>query len=185
MSNSGGGQPPKKETVYSGPVPPGFGTRTQSSSTTATAISGTVYNGPAPGGTVFDETKFVAKKPDRSMAVAATTKKIRWFSLRFFLVAAVSLIEYFALRESDSTVAMASLFVFFVFLLIGIFAMRLSRVAFLVALAIYGLDTAGILLWALNTDGGLFFAMKPLIVHGIILHQLYLNYGLLVDLHTD
>lgn len=183
MSSSGNGQPPKKETVYSGPTPTAFATRTAQSA--GSAGGGTVYNGPAPGGTVFDETKFVAKRPDRSLAVAATTRKVRWFSLRFFVVAAVTLFEAYIFRDDDPTVAMASLLVGVVFLVIGIFAMRLSRVAFLAALAIYGLDTLGIFLWAMGTDGGLLFAIKPLIVHGVILHQLYLNYGMLVDLHTD
>ena len=184
MGNSGNGQPPKKETVYSGPTPAAFAARTAPSAA-GTAGSGTVYNGPAPGGTVFDETKFVAKRPDRSLAVAATTKRVRWFSVRFFVVAAITLFEAYIFRDNDPTVAMGSFLVGVVFLVIGIFAMRLSRVAFLVAMAIYALDTVGVFLWAMSTDGGLFFAIKPLIVHGVILHQLYLNYGLLVDLHTD
>ncbi|MCI0351704.1 MAG: hypothetical protein L0Z53_19975 [Acidobacteriales bacterium] len=183
MNNSGNGQPPKKETVYSGPVPPAFAQR--SSAPAATATQGTVYSGPDPGGTVFDETNFVAKKPDRSLAVAATTSKVRWFALRFFIAAAVSFYEFYIFRDDDSTIAMTSFFVGLVFLAIGVFAMRLSRIAFLVALGIYVLDTVGLFLWAMNSDGGFFFAIKPLIVHGVILHQLYLNYGLLVDLHTD
>jgi hypothetical protein len=183
MSNSGNGQPPKKETVYSGPTPTAFATRTAPSAGAATG--GTVYSGPAPGGTVFDESKFVPKRPDRSMAVLATAKKVRWFSLRFFVVAAVTLFEAYIFRDDDPTVAMGSLLVGVVFVVIGIFAMRLSRVAFLAALAIYSLDTLGLFLWAMSTDGGFFFAIKPLIVHGVILHQLYLNYGMLVDLHTD
>src|SRR5262245_2359043 len=185
MSNSGNGQPPKKETVYSGPVPTAFAARTASSARGAIPASGTVYSGPAPGGTVFDETKFVPKQADRSLAVAATTNKVRWFSLRFFLVAAVTLFEAYIFRDDDPTVAMGSLLVGVVFLAIGIFAVRLSRVAFLVAMAIYALDTLALLLWAMSTDGGFFFAVKSLIVHGVILHQLYLNYGMLVDLHTD
>ena len=184
MSNSGNGQPPKKETVYSGPTPTAFAARTAPARPGATG-GGTVYNGPAPGGTVFDESKFVPKRADNSLAVAATTSKVRWFAVRFFIVAAVSFFEFYVLRDDQPTVAMTSLFVGLVFLCIGIFAMRLSRVAFLVAMAIYGLNTLGIVLWAMNTDGGLFFALRPLVVHGVILHQLYLNYGLLVDLHTD
>ena len=184
MNNSGNGQPPKKEPVYSGPAPATSAARSSSGAAAAPA-KGTVYNGPAPGGTVFDESKFVARKPDNFLAVAATTSKVRWFALRFFIVAAVSLYEFYIFRDDDSTVAMTSLFVGLVFMCIGIFAIRLSRVAFLVAMAIYSLDTLGIFLWAMNTDGGFFFAIKPLIVHGVILHQLYLNYGMLVDLHTD
>jgi uncharacterized protein (DUF983 family) len=110
---------------------------------------------------------------------------VRWFSLRFFAVAAVSFYEFYIFREDDAAIAMTSLLVGAIFLAIGFFAMRLSRIAFLVALAIYGLNTLALCLWAMSTDGGIFFAIKPLFVHAVILHQLYLNYGLLVDLHTD
>jgi hypothetical protein len=184
MNNSRGGPPPKKETVYEGPVPSAYAGRSQAPQGPAAATA-TVYNGPAPRETVFDQAKFAPRKTDRSLAVAATTNKVRWFALRFFAVAAVSFYEGYIFREDDATLATASLLVGALFLGIGFFAMRLSRIALLVAMAIYGLDTLGLFLCAISTDGGIFFAISTLFVHAVILQQLYLNYGLLVDLHTD
>lgn len=184
MGISGNGQPPKKETVYSGPVPAAFAAQT-SSSVAATADPGTVFNGPAPGETIFDETKFVPKKPDRSVAIAGSKDKVQRMSVLFFVVAGLSLIEYLTYRGNDTTIAVNAIGIFVIFLIIGIFAMRLSKTAFLVAMGLYALDTA-VLLWSVFGNGGsLLFVAWPLLTHGIILHRLYLTYGILVDLQTS
>ena len=182
MSNNGGGQPPKRETVYGGPMPSTFSARSQMPAGGSAAV-GTVYEGPPPTETVFDESKFVPKRPDRSVAIAATKEKVQRMSVLFFVVAGLSLLEYFAYQGHDSAIAINSIAVFVIFLIIGIFAMRMSRAAFLVAMALYGLDTAVLLWWLFGAGGTLLFVAWPLLIHGIILYRLYITYGMLADLH--
>jgi len=180
MNNNGGGHPPKKETVYGGPMPSAYASRSHAPASGSAAV-GTVYE-EAPSETVFDESKFVAKRPDRSVAIAATKEKVQRMSVLFFVVAGFSLIEYFTYQGHDGAIAVNSIAVFVIFLIIGIFAMRMSRAAFLVALALYALDTAALLWWLFGSGGTLLFVAWPLLVHGIILYRLYLTYGMLTDL---
>src|SRR5581483_2227943 len=51
--------------------------------------------------TVFDETTFVPNRPNCTIAVNSTTQKVQRASLRFFIVAGVSLFEAFYFRSSD------------------------------------------------------------------------------------
>jgi len=182
MSNNGSGQPPKKETVYGGPMPGTFAARSQMPGGGSAAV-GTVYEDAPATETVFDESKFVPKRPNRSVAIAATKDKVQKMSVLFFVVAGLSLIEYFTYHGHDSAIAVNSIAVFVIFLIIGIFAMRMSRAAFLVAMALYALDTAALLWWLFGSGGTLLFVAWPLLVHGIILYRLYLTYGMLADLH--
>jgi hypothetical protein len=185
MGHSGNRQPAKKETVYSGPVPPAFAAQTSGTAPAVAAERGTVYGGPEPGGTVFDETKFVPKQPNRSVAIAATKDRVQRMSVLFFVVAGLSLIEYITYRGHDSAIMVKSIATFVIFLTIGIFAMRLSRAAFVVAMALYGLDTAVMLWWLFGSGGMLLFIALPLLIRGIILYRLFLTYGMLADLNSS
>lgn len=164
---------PVKETVYGGPPVE------------------TVYSGPTPAaaknavaGTVYDPAKHKPNQADYSVTRKAVTKKIQYASVRFFVVAAISLAEYFIYRGADQDLtAYSALFTATVFMVIGLFAIRLSRGAFLAGLLLYGLDTLGLVYTGLTSDLGIFFVAKPLIVHGIILYRLYASYQLIGDLH--
>ncbi len=139
--NDGFGQAPKKkETVYSGPTP-GMDNKAFAMASVPGA-SGTVYSGPTPGGTVyggpspsgagstvFDENKFTAKNVDASVAIKATTRRVRATAIGFFIVAGISLLEAIFYWSSDTPLAMSSAIVFAIFLIIGIFTFRLSRVS--------------------------------------------------------
>jgi hypothetical protein len=106
-------------------------------------------------------------------------------STLFFIVAGLSLLDYFSYHGNDAAIAVNSIGIFVIFLIIGIFAMRMSRAAFLVAMSLYALDT-GILLWRVFGAGGtLLFVAWPLFIHGIILYRLYVTYGMLADLHAS
>src|SRR5438067_10666368 len=164
---------PKTETVYGGPI----------------AMHQTVLPGTwpaAPGKeTLFDAQKFSAKRPDSSLARAAASKQVKMASIRFFIVAGVTLLETFAyMSRGQQTLAMSSAFVCAVFGLIGFFIFRLSKAALLCGIAIYGLNTAMMLFGAMQVEGGVMFLLWPLVVHGIILYRLYRTYGLLSDLHA-
>lgn len=165
------GSAPIKETVYNGP-------------THETVYSGDNANhASAPAGTVYDPAKHVPKKLNTSTARNAVTKTIRYASVRFFVIAAICVAEFFIYQGDESVMAYSALLTAVVFGLFGIFALRLSRGAFMAAMIWYGLDTLLLAIAALNTDFGIFFAAKPLIVHGVIIYRLYKNYELLGDLH--
>ncbi|MFB3815248.1 MAG: hypothetical protein ACE14L_14165 [Terriglobales bacterium] len=159
---------------------------------------GTVYNGPSVpvenlwGGnrrgtgdapkteTVFDETTFVARKTDNSVAVAATRKKARAMSLRFFLVAVISGVEaaLFAGYELLPLAAAAVLVALF-FTVLGMFAFRMSKNAFLAGALVYAGDTLFLLtMWSP-------MVLYAIIVHCIIAWRLYCMYGLIRELEYD
>ena len=195
--NDGFGQAPKKkETVYSGPTP-GMDNKAFTMASVPGA-SGTVYNGPTPGGTVyggpspapaaagtvFDEGKFVAKKPDASVAIKATTTRVRWATLRFFVVAAISLIEAIYYGSDRPILSIYDGIVFVVFLTIGIFAFRLSRVAFLVGMSIYVMGTLLLIFLAIMIDGGFILFIYDIAIHILIVYRLWVAYGHLEELHS-
>ncbi|HTD24337.1 MAG TPA: hypothetical protein VK738_16895 [Terriglobales bacterium] len=198
MSN-GTGQGPKKETVYSGstpgidnkgftkpPAPGTTGTVYGGPSATQGATQGTVYGGPSPQGTVFDENKFAPKanKVNASVAIKATTRRVRATAIGFFIVSGISLLEAIFYWTSDTPLAIGSAFTFGVFLIIGFFTFRLSRVALLAGIAIYLLDTLLILYQAFATEGGLMASIFDIALHAFILYRLWLTYGQLEELHS-
>ena len=161
---------------------------------------GTVYNGPdidpdgtvysvAPrsasaGGTVFDESTFVPKKQNYSVTRTAVTGTIRKASVRFFIYSAVSLLEFFVFYGANMLAAGMAMASFLVFLVIGIFAYRLSRVAFLAALALYGLGTLMIAIFAFTSDLGVLFYCRVLVVRCIVFYNILQQYNLLNELHA-
>jgi len=167
------GQTPKKETVYGGSTPPldnkafakppapgtkgtvyGGPAPTQGTQGTvysgAAPTQGTVYSGPEPSGTVFDESKFVTKKADASVAIKATTRSVRGVAVMIFIAAALSLIEALIFWSDSPIEGISAAIVCGIFVIIGFFVYRMSRVAFLIALVIYALGTLALLYDAIN-----------------------------------
>ena len=161
--------------VYDGPPVPMY-----SSAATATA--------PKPaegaGGTVFDESKFVAKRADASVAVAATTKRVQGASFRFFFVAGLAMFELFILSSKgvDRNLLIAQGVTAAFFGLLGIFAYRLNKTAFLVGMAIYGFDTLYLAYTGWQTS--LVFVAYAIFVRCTIIYRLYLAYGMICDLEN-
>jgi len=103
-----------------------------------------VYSGP-PAGQVYDEKLHTPTRVDSTVARKAVTKTIRFASLRFFLVALASLVESIIYWNDQPTIALGAAAVAMVFVVVGIFALRLNRNAFLVAMGIYGLQTLSLI----------------------------------------
>lgn len=139
-------------------------------------------NVPQKAETLYDETKHVAYKPDTTISRAATQSTMRKASIRFFLVAGLTLLELMLKHDSMSS-NILNVLVILVFGTIGIFVFKMHRGAFLAALGLYGFSTLIILIAALSDDYGIFFYARTLAIRGYMLYQMYLNYGLLCDLH--
>jgi hypothetical protein len=176
--SDGTGQAPKKETVYSGPTPG------MDNAQYAQPSASTVSSGPAPAaaGTVFDESKFVARKVDSSRAREVTTRKVRRQTWRFFIVAGLSLVEVMLYWASDPLFAISAGMVCAVFLAIGIFAYRLSRTAFYIGTGIYAAQTLLLLYLFFFSDGGFLFWAEPLVIHALIVYRLWVAIGHLNEL---
>jgi len=136
------------------------------------------------GGTVFDETKFVAKGANASVAVAATTKRVQRSSFRFFFVAGLALFEFFALsaRGADQSLLIVQGVVVALFGLLGLFAYRLNKTAFLVGMLVYGLST--LLLVYTGWQTSMLFVGYAIFVRCTIIYRLYLAYGMICDLES-
>ena len=160
--------------VYDGPPVPMY-----SPAATATAMAAEGV-----GGTVFDETKFAAKRPDASVAVAATTKRVQGASFRFFFVAGLAMFELFVLSSKgvDQSVLIATGAVALVFGLLGIFAYRLNKAAFLAGIIVYGLATLMLVYQGWQTS--FVFVAYAIFVRCTIIYRLYLAYGMICDLEN-
>jgi hypothetical protein len=136
------------------------------------------------GGTVFDESKFVAKRPDASVAVAATTKRVQGASFRFFFVAGLAMFELFVLssRGVDQNLLIAQGVTAVFFGLLGIFAYRLNKTAFLVGMLVYGLDTLYLAYTGWQTS--YVFVAYAIFVRCTIIYRLYIAYGMICDLES-
>jgi len=136
------------------------------------------------GGTVFDETKFAPKTANASVAVAATTKRVQGASFRFFFVAGLAMFEFFVLssRGVDQSVLIAQGVTAAFFGLLGLFAYRLSKTAFLVGILVYGLDTLFLVYTGWQTS--FLFVGYAIFVRSTIIYRLYLAYGMICDLQS-
>ena len=161
----------QKETVYSGSALPVNSWAVAE----APAAAATVYSGPAQE-TVFDETKFQPRKTNNSLAAQKTTSRVRAASMRFFIVAGVALLElmYFGAKGQEN-LSIASAFVLLVFGILGVYAYRLNKGAFLVGALIYAADTVMVLMA---------FDILAVVIHAVILYRLYTAYGLICDLEA-
>jgi hypothetical protein len=179
MSNPPQAPAAKKETLYEGP-PPAAAWRVPEA---PLAKKETVYGGPAAPAkeTLFDESRFVAKTSDNSLAVRATTGQIRRASLRFFIVAGITLLEGIYLGQAgDKVGALAAGVVVAVFALLGIFAYRKSKAAFLVGMGLYALDTLLLILVGMNST--VILVAYAVVVHCIVIYRLYVAYGMIREL---
>jgi len=167
--------PKSLPSVYEGPPP--------AAKYTASTIAAPI---PGASGTVFDETKFVAKQAsgNASVAVAATTKRVQGASFRFFFVAGLAMFEFFLLssRGADQNLLIAQGITAGFFGLLGLFAYRLSKTAFLVGMIVYGLDTLFLAYTGYHTS--FLFVGYAIVVRCTIIYRLYLAYGMICDLES-
>jgi hypothetical protein len=175
MSSSSFGQGPKKETIYSGPVP---------------STQGTVYNGPSGGGTAYNGAPAATAYRPAVAQPIGTAAQANPHSHKagnlFFLIAGLSVLNtVLALAQAPFAMALGlgitrvldavarqgnvagpaiviNLVVIGVFALIGFFARKGSRAAILIGIILYALDTAP-----------LFLFTPPLII-SILVHGYFL-----------
>jgi hypothetical protein len=207
MSNttigSGAGTGTKKETVYSGPSPqPRQGTVSSGPPpapaggtvygglapgtnggmiSKAPAATGTVYDGPGTGGTVYNPAR--QNPAARPVQGAANTGGAKGGAI-FFVIAAFSALNTLLIlahapfvmavglavtrvrANGDMTpVLVLNAIVLGVFVALGVFAMKGSKAAFLVGLLLYAGDTALLLL-----SGDAALHIPSILVHGFFLY---------------
>jgi len=131
--------------------------------------------------TIFNETTFIAKKVDTSASRSLVTRMVQRASVRFFAVAALSLLEMYISRD-NLPVAISSGVVFVAFSIVGIYTFKLNLKALLFAIGIYTCRTVFIAVSAMMGDG-IFMMILPLFLQGFMIYNLLRTYGLLVDLH--
>ena len=131
--------------------------------------------------TVFDETKFVPKRPDCTIAVNSTTKKIQRASMRFFVVSGVSFLEAFYFRSDWKMVAMCGV-VAVIFGVLGSLVYKLNKGAVLAAMGLFAVETIQLLVHGWNTT--MLTVIYAVLVHSAIIYRLYLTYGMICDLET-
>jgi hypothetical protein len=141
-------------------------------------------NAPAKTETLYDESKQVAYKPDTTMARASMTSKARGMSVRFFIFAALNLLEFMGLKSVYPVYAAFSLLAGFVFLAVGIYAFKVHRNAFLAAAGVYALQILWRVYLAFNTSAGIFGIAISLVIKCMVLWQIYQIYVQLVELHN-
>ncbi len=168
MAESGLGTAPARVRETSGPG---------STSGSATATTPAAHQQ-----TVFDESTFVPKRPDNSLAVNSTTEKVQRASIRFFIVTGVSLIEAMFFSLSDVKVAVACGVVAVVFGVLGALMYRLNKAAVMIGMLIYIAETALLVAHGWNTT--MIMVAYGVFVHCAIIYRLYLSYGMICDLQT-
>ena len=172
---------PKKETVYQGLTSSRVATPSQAQS--IGVKKETVYSGPARKETVFNEKTHVTRKVDTTISHAAMAKSSRSSAIRFFIVAALSGLEYFSYRSENTGVSTSSLFTCVIFLVLAIYAYKMSRGAFLAAIVVYGISTLFMVGAALTSAEGFMLVLKPLIARCILIYNLHQKYCQLTDLY--
>jgi hypothetical protein len=184
----------KKETVYSGPGPQARQTPTAASyngmppGTTGTIYNGptggTVYNGPAAGSTASSPSR--PNTPSQPVQAAPNTGGAKG-GVTFFLIAGFSAINTLLILASApfvlaiglaatrvragsdlGPVLLLNAVVIGAFVVIGIFAMKGSKAAFLIGLLLYSGDTVLLLL----SDNAAVH-LPSIVVHGIFLFSIF------------
>lgn len=154
------------------------------------ASTQTVYGKSGMRETVFDEKTFRPKKPDTTTSRAAMTRSSRKYAFKFLVAAVLSGIEYYSPQADGGVENAISLGTCIVFVLLSFFAYKLSRGAFLVAIAIYSFSTllmVGAILWtAFHSDMGMPYVLtywKRLGARGFLILNLRQQYCQLNDLY--
>lgn len=183
MSNAGFGQGPKTETVYGGPAPAARGT-VYGGPTTQTA-EGTVYNGPV-GGTVYQgpaATPTIGPRSATRTGITSNAAAVRGARI-FYLVAGmtvlrtvlifagVQILTKTANLQGPAMMALVAVnaTVVAIFVLLGFFAQRGSKIAFLIGMLIYAADL--VLLLVNNAVSNVF----SIVIHGLVLYYLFSNF---------
>lgn len=190
---------PQTETVHQGPIPEMFAKLGRIAHDLVMPDRETIYSGPdvkvrqvtdvsyadkaseEQKETVFDESKFQAKRMDTSAARSLVTRMVQRASVRFFAVAALSLVELYVCRE-NLPIAISSGIMVIAFSVVGFYTFKMNLKALLLAISLYACTTLFMLSNAIMTDN-LFMMMVPLLSRGFMIYNLLRTYGLLVDLH--
>jgi hypothetical protein len=169
---------PDRETIYQGPD---LRIKRVEDVTYLEARAEAAKGEEPPKETVFDETTFVAKRVDTSASRGLVTRMVQRASVRFFAVAALSLVEMYLCRD-NLAVVISSGIMFVAFSVVGFYTFKLNLKALLFAIGIYGCTTIFMLVNAMMGDG-IFVMLVPLLSRGFMMYNLLRTYGLLVDLH--
>ena len=129
--------------------------------------------------TGVDAKKFIPQS-DSGLAVNSSTRKVRIVSRRFYVGAAISLMETAFFLSSDVTLATLCGIVAVTFAIFGTLSHRLNRTAVLTGVVVYIVQTAQLVLHGWNT--AMILVGYAVFVHCAILYRLYLNYGMICHL---
>lgn len=193
---SGPTQPTKQGTVYNGPAPAAAGGTVYDGPAAKTSGGGTVYGGPAPGGTVYGSTAGgTVYTPSRLAAnqqpvtpthdPAARKGGNIFFAIAIFsaintalIIAGSSIVlgigtttSKDALQGQINAVVMINVLVIGVFVLLGIFARQGSKAAFIIGMLLYGGDTVLLL-----ASGDPSTHIAGIVVHAILLLGLFKSF---------
>jgi hypothetical protein len=195
-------QKSQAETIHQGPIPEMFAKLGRIAHDLVMPDRETIYQGPDVGirqavdirhvdpgvggvvakkETVYDEATFVAKRVDTTAARGLVTRMVQRASVRFFAVAALSLIELYLCRE-HIVLAASSGVMALTFSVVGFYTFRLNLKALLLAIALYAATTLFMAVNATMNDH-LLEMIVPLFSRGFMIYNLLRTYGLLVDLH--
>jgi hypothetical protein len=197
---------PQTETVHHGPIPEMFSKLGRIAQDLVMPDRETIYSGPdvkvkrvtdvsyrdaqgsvagadsdAKKETVFDEATFKAKRIDTSASRSLVTRLVQRASVRFFAVAALSLIELYLCRN-NLPVAISSGIMFVAFSVVGFYTFKMNLKALLFAIGLYACSTLFMGVNAVMHDN-VFLVIVPLFSRGFMIYNLLRTYGLLVDLH--
>lgn len=114
---------------------------------------------------------------DRSVASA-----LHATSLRFTLVAALSLIELIYYRARNTEIAYVAAGTCLIFIALALQTSRLHRAGFLTALSFFAMSTTAIAVVAMTTEQGIGLVIKPLIAHLVLMASIYRNFETREDL---
>jgi len=166
---------PDKETIYDGPD-------VKVRSAVDVSHFEAADNGQPKTETIFDETTFKAKAIDTTASRALVTRLAQRASVRFFAVAALSLIEMSFCRDHIA-VFVSSALMFVTFVVVGFYTLKMNLKALLVAVALYTCSTVFMAVNAAIGGIGIILISPALVSRGFMIYNLLRTYGLLVDLH--
>jgi len=109
-------------------------------------------------------------------------KSTRSSAIRFLIVALLSGLEYMSYKGENAGVSTTSLFTCIIFVILAVYAYRMSRGAFLAAIVIYAISTVLMVAAGLNSAEGFMYVLKPLIARCILIYNLHQKYCQLTDL---
>jgi hypothetical protein len=191
MSSGGFGQGPKKETVYSGPVPGSQGTVYGGPTTNTT--EGTVYNGPGSGSVYQGPTSASGYGP-AMQSVRQGTPSVNAGARKgagiFFVISAFTALRTILLfagvqqltlganriAEGDiQLILIINVVVIAIFVTLGVLTKRGSKTALLIGMLLYGADL--VLLLVSNAGANVIY----IVVHGLFLFYLFNAYRQFTD----